>query len=38
MDIISDLLKEMNILSILALADHGFTIKDMASKADVSDK
>lgn len=33
MGIVSDLFKGMIILSILALVGHGFTIKDMASKA-----
>ncbi len=32
MGLINDLFKGMIILSILALLDHGFTVKDMASK------
>lgn len=38
MGIIVDLFKGMIILSIIALADHGFTVKDMASKAADSHK
>lgn len=38
MGIINNLFKGMIILSILALADHGFTVKDMASKAANSHK
>ncbi len=33
MDIINDLFKGIAILSILALVDHGFTVRDIASKA-----
>lgn len=33
MGLINDLFKGMIILSILALADHGFIVKGMASKA-----
>lgn len=38
MDIIGDLFKGMIILSLLALVDHGITVKDMASKAADSHK
>ncbi len=38
MDIFGDLFKGIVILSILALVDHGFTIKDMANKAAESHK
>ena len=38
MDIFSDLFKGINILSILALADLGLTVKEMASKAADSHK
>lgn len=36
--LISDLFKGIVILSVLALVDHGFTLKDMASKAPDSHK
>ncbi len=38
MGIIGNLFKGMLILSFLALVDHGFTLKDMASKAADSHK
>lgn len=38
MSIIGDLFKGIVILSILALVDQGFTVKDMASKAAYSHK
>ena len=38
MSIISDLFKGIVVLSILALADYGFTVKDIANKAADSHK